>query len=47
MKAVLILALALTMLLLGGIDGRRFKDEQTNKALKNTRRVQQSYGSAR
>lgn len=46
MKVLLILALALSLLLLG-IDGRRFKDEQTNKALKNTRRVQQSYGSAR
>ena len=44
MKGLLILALALSLL---GIDGRRFKDEQTNKALKNTRRVQQSYGSAR
>ena len=44
MKGLLILALALS---LRGIDGRRFKDEQTNKALKNTRRVQQSYGSAR
>jgi len=45
MKGLLILSLALSCLL--GIDGRRFKDEQTNKALKNTRRVQQSYGSAR
>ena len=46
MKGLLILALALALSLLE-IDGRRFKDEQTNKALKNTRRVQQSYGSAR
>jgi hypothetical protein len=29
------------------VDARRFKDELTNKALKNTRRVQQSYGSPR
>lgn len=48
MKAVLLSAAILAFSLLScQVDCRRFKDEQTNQALKNTRRVKQSFGSPR
>ena len=41
MRGVLLLAAAFALSLLsGGVEARRFKDEMTNKALKNTKRVQ-------
>lgn len=40
-----ILGVAIIALSLVGTEARKFKDEETNRALKNTRRVQQSYGS--
>jgi len=42
-SVLLVAAFAITELI-EGVQGRKFKDEQKNIALKNTRRVQQFYG---
>jgi hypothetical protein len=46
MKRFALVVLALSLLVTIA-QGRKFTDEIKNKALKNTRRVQQSYGSSR
>ena len=42
---LLVAAVMVTAMLLGQSEQRKFADEVTNKAVKNTRRVQQYYGS--
>ena len=46
-RKVLFTIAVLALSLLGMADARKFNEETRNKALKNTRRVQQSYGSPR
>jgi hypothetical protein len=44
---IALIAVLMSMLLPSTSEARKFKEETRNKALKNTRRVQQSYGSPR
>jgi hypothetical protein len=47
LSAVLLAIFALLMCLVGETAARKFDEETKNKAIKHTRRVQQSYGSPR
>lgn len=46
-KALMFVIVASVALFGERIVARKFKDEAVNKAVRNTRRVQQSYGSSR